>query len=167
MQVQDSQTGSGLIRLIAIMNSMNKVSFSFLLFLLFIANSAFAQYQLIEMDGDRSALYFNSKLDNIQGVIYTSMFENFASPRKINASDIPIKDKGDLYSSEAIVMRLRCKDKSISMVDGQKFLNQNMQGGMVSYEEPLSEKEVKWVKLENKYFDQEPYQSMLAKCNFK
>jgi hypothetical protein len=53
------------------------------------------------------------------------------------------------------------------MVDGQKFLNQNMQGGMVSYEEPLSEKEVKWVKLENKYFDQEPYQSMLAKCNFK
>jgi hypothetical protein len=146
---------------------MNKVSFSFLLFLLFIANRAFAQYQLIEMDGDRSALYFNSKLDNVQGVIYTSMFENFASPRKINASDIPIKDKGDLYSSEAIVMRLRCKDKSISMVDGQKFLNQNMQGGMVSYEEPLSEKEVKWVKLESKYFDQEPYQSMINKCNFR
>jgi hypothetical protein len=146
---------------------MNKLSFSSILFLLFIANRAFAQYQLIEMDGDSSALYFNSKLDNVQGVIYTSMFENFASPRRIKASDIPIKDKGDLYSSEAIVMRLRCKDKSISMVDGQKFLNQNMQGGMVSYEEPLPEKEIKWVKIEYKYFDQEPYQSMLSKCNFK
>jgi hypothetical protein len=165
--MQDSQTGAGLIRLIAIMNSMNKLSFSFVFFLLFIANRAFAQYQLIDMDGDRSALYFNSNLDNVQGVIYTSMFENFASPRRISASDIPIIDKGDFYSSEAIVMRLRCEDKSISMVDGQKFLNQNMQGGMVSYEEPLSEKEVKWVKLEHKYFDQEPYQSMLAKCNFR
>jgi len=146
---------------------MNKLSFSSILFLLFIANRAFAQYQLIEMDGDSSALYFNSKLDNVQGVIYTSMFENFASPRRIKASDIPIKDKGDLYSSEAIVMRLRCEDKSMSMVDGQKFLNQNMQGGMVSYVEPLPEKEIKWVKIEYKYFDQEPYQSMLSKCNFK
>jgi len=149
------------------MTSMNKLSFSSILFLLFIANRAFAQYQLIEMDGDSSALYFNSKLDNVQGVIYTSMFENFASLRRIKASDIPIKDKGDLYSSEAIVMRLRCEDKSMSMVDGQKFLNQNMQGGMVSYEEPLPEKEIKWVKIEYKYFDQEPYQSMLSKCNFK
>jgi len=42
-----------------------------------------------------------------------------------------------------------------------------MQGGMVSYEEPLPEKEIKWVKIEYKYFDQEPYQSMLSKCNFK
>ena len=149
------------------MTSMNKLSFSSILFLLFIANRAFAQYQLIEMDGDSSALYFNSKLDNVQGVIYTSMFENFASPRRIKASDIPIKNKGDLYSSEAIVMRLRCEDKSMSMVDGQKFLNQNMQGGMVSYEEPLPEKEVKWAKIEYKYFDQEPYQSMLSKCNLE
>jgi hypothetical protein len=126
--------------------------------------TSFAQYQLVEKDGDRSALYFNTKLDNVQGVIHTSMFENFASPRKIKASDIPIKDKGDLFSSEAIVMRLRCIDKSISMVDGQKFLNQNMQGGMVSYEKPLSEEEVKWVSLETKYHSQEPYKSMLKVC---
>jgi len=62
-------------------------------------------------------------------------------------------------------MRLRCADKTISLVDGQKFLNQNMQGGIVSYEKPLSEKEVKWVPLEKKYFEQEPYRSLLFKCN--
>jgi hypothetical protein len=129
------------------------------------SNAAFAQYQLIEKDGDRSALYFNTKLDNVQGVIHTSLFENYASPQKIGASDIPIKDRGELYSSEAIVMRLRCADKTISLVDGQKFLNQNMQGGIVSYENPLSEKEVKWVPLEKKYFEQEPYRSLLSKCN--
>jgi hypothetical protein len=128
------------------------------------STATLAQYQLVEKDGDRSALYFNTKLDNVQGVIYTSLLENYASPRKIKTSDIPIKDKGDLYSSEAITMRLRCVDKSISMVDGQKFLNQNMQGGMVSYKKPLSEKEVKWVSLETKYFDQEPYRSMLVIC---
>ena len=144
---------------------MNR-SLLFLLASLTIAcNTAFAQYQLLKKDGEKSALYFNAKLDNIQGVIHTSMFENFASPQKIKASDIPIKDKGDLYSSESIALRLRCKDKSISMVDGQKFLNQNMQGGMVSYEKPLSEKEVKWVTLDKKYLDQEPYESMLKKCN--
>jgi hypothetical protein len=144
---------------------MNRSLFFLLASLTITCNTAFAQYQLVEKDGDRSALYFNTKLDNVQGVIYTSLFENYASPQKIGVSDIPIKDKGELYSSEAIVMRLRCKDKSISMVDGQKFLNQNMQGGMVSYEKPLSEKEVKWVTLENKYLNQEPYQSMLKKCN--
>jgi hypothetical protein len=129
------------------------------------STATFAQYQLVEKDGDRSALYFNTKLDNVQGVIYTSLLENYASPRKIKTSDAPIKDKGDLYSSETVVMRLRCLDKSISMVDGQKFLNQNMQGGMVAYENPLSEKEVKWVSLEKKYFEQEPYRLMLSKCN--
>ena len=128
------------------------------------STTTFAQYQLVEKDGDKSALYFNTKLDNVQGVIYTSLLENYASPQKIGVSDIPIKDKGELYSSEVVVMRLRCKDKSISMVDGQKFLSQNMQGGMVSYENPLSEKEVKWVTLEIKYFDQEPYKSMLKAC---
>jgi len=40
-----------------------------------------------------------------------------------------------------------------------------VQGGMVAYEVPLSEKEVKWVKLKIKYFDQEPFRSMLSKCN--
>jgi len=144
---------------------MNRSLFFLLVSLTIACNTAFAQYQLVEKDGDRSALYFNTKLDNVQGVIYTSLFENYASPQKIGVSDIPIKDKGELYSSEAVVMRLRCKDKSISMVDGQKFLNQNMQGGMVSYEKPLSEKEVKWVPLEKKYLNQEPYQSMLKKCN--
>jgi hypothetical protein len=144
---------------------MNRSLFFLLVSLTIACNTAFAQYQLVEKDGDRSALYFNTKLDNVQGVIYTSMLENYASPQKIGASDIPIKDKGELFSSEAIVMRLRCTDKSISMVDGQKFLNQNMKGGMVSYEKPLSEKEVKWVTLETKYFDQEPYRSMLYKCN--
>jgi len=129
------------------------------------SNATFAQYQLVEKDGNRSALYFNTKLDNVQGVIYTSLFENYGSPQKIGASDIPIKDRGELYSSEAIVMRLRCTDKTISLVDGQKFLNQNMQGGIVSYENPLSEKEVKWVPLEKKYFEQEPYRSLLSKCN--
>ena len=144
---------------------MNRSFFFLLASLTITCNTAFAQYQLVKKDGDKSALYFNAKLDNIQGVIHTSMFENFASPQKIKASDIPIKDKGDLYSSESIALRLRCKDKSISMVDGQKFLNQNMQGGMVSYEKPLSEKEVKWLPLEKKYLDQEPYESMLKKCN--
>ena len=144
---------------------MNRSLFFLLTSLTITCNTAFAQYQLVEKDGDRSALYFNTKLDNVQGVIYTSLFENYSSPQKIGASDIPIKDKGELYSSEAIVMRLRCADKTISLVDGQKFLNQNMQGGMVSYEKPLSEKEVKWVTLENKYLNQEPYQSMLKKCN--
>jgi hypothetical protein len=144
---------------------MNR-SLLFLLALLTITcNTAFAQYQLVKKDGDRSTLYFNAKLDNVQGVIHTSLFENYASPQKIGDSDIPIKDKGDLYSSEVIVMRLRCADKTISLVDGQKFLNQNMQGGMVSYEKPLSEKEVKWVMLEKKYFIIEPYFSMLSKCN--
>ena len=128
------------------------------------SSNAFAQYQLVEKDGDRSALYFNTKLDNVQGVIYTSLLENYASPQKIGPSDLPIKDKSDLYSSESVVMRLRCTDKSVSMVDSQKFLNQNMQGGIVSYEKPLSEKEVKWVSLEKKYFDQEPYKSMLKVC---
>jgi hypothetical protein len=128
------------------------------------STTTLAQYQLVEKDGDRSVLYFNTKLDNIQGVIHTSLFENYASPQKVKASDIPIKDKGELYSSEAIVMRLRCEDKSISLVDGQKFLNQNMQGGMVSYEKPLSEKEVKWVSLEKKYFDQEPYKTLIKAC---
>jgi len=144
---------------------MNRSLFFLLVSLTIACNTAFAQYQLVEKDGDRSALYFNTKLDNVQGVIYTSLFENYASPQKIGASDIPIKDKGELYSSEAIVMRLRCADKTISLVDGQKFLNQNMQGGMVSYEKPLSEKEVKWVMLEKKYFITEPYLSMLSKCN--
>jgi hypothetical protein len=144
---------------------MKKLIYFFVLIGALGSNATFAQYQLVEKDGDRSALYFNTKLDNVQGVIHTSLFENYASPQKIGASDIPIKDKGELYSSEAIVMRLRCTDKSISMVDGQKFLNQNMQGGIVSYEKPLSEKEVKWVTLEIKYFDQEPYRSMLSKCN--
>jgi len=77
------------------------------------STTTLAQYQLVEKDGDRSVLYFNTKLDNIQGVIHTSLFENYASPQKVKASDIPIKDKGELYSSEAIVMRLRCEDKSI------------------------------------------------------
>jgi len=144
---------------------MKKLIYFFVLIGALGSNATFAQYQLVEKDGDRSALYFNTKLDNVQGVIYTSLFENYASPQKIGASDIPIKDKGNLYSSEAIVMRLRCTDKSISMVDGQKFLNQNMQGGMVSYEKPLSEKEVKWAPLEKKYFEQEPYRSLLSKCN--
>jgi len=144
---------------------MNRSLFFLLVSLTIACNTAFAQYQLVEKDGDRSALYFNTKLDNVQGVIYTSLFKNYASPQKIGASDIPIKDKGELYSSEAIVMRLRCADKTISLVDGQKFLNQNMQGGMVSYEKPLSEKEVKWVMLEKKYFITEPYLSMLSKCN--
>jgi len=35
---------------------------------------------------------------------------------------------------------------------------------MVSYEKPLSEKEVKWVTLETKYYGQEPYKSMLKVC---
>jgi hypothetical protein len=143
---------------------MNRSLFFLLASLTIACNTAYAQYQLLEKDGDESALYFNTKLDNVHGVIYTSLFENFASPRKINTADIPLKDKGDLYSSETIVLRLRCKDKFISMVDGQKFLNQNMQGGMVSYEKPLSEKEVKWVAIETKYFDQEPYKSMLKVC---
>jgi len=39
-----------------------------------------------------------------------------------------------------------------------------MQGGMVSYEKPLSEKEVKWVSLEKKYFDQEPYKTLIKAC---
>lgn len=143
---------------------MKKLIYFCVLFGAISSNATFAQYQLVKKDGDRSALYFNTKLDNVQGVIYTSLFENYASPQKIGASDIPIKDKGNLYSSEAITMRLRCVDKSISMVDGQKFLSQNMQGGMVSYEKPLSEKEVKWVTLETKYFDQEPYRSMLVIC---
>jgi hypothetical protein len=143
---------------------MNRSLFFLLASMTITCNTAFAQYQLVEKDGDRSALYFNTKLDNVQGVIYTSLFENYASPQKIEVSDIPIKDKGELYSSEAQVLRLRCKDKSISMVDGQKFLNQNMQGGMVSYEKPLSEKEVKWAPLEIKYFEQEPYKSMLKAC---
>lgn len=144
---------------------MKKLIYFFVLFGAICSNATFAQYQLVEKDGDRSALYFNTKLDNVQGVIYTSLLENYASPQKIGASDIPIKDKGNLFSSEAIVMRLRCADKTISLVDGQKFLNQNMQGGMVSYENPLSEKEVKWVPLEKKYFEQEPYRSLLSKCN--
>jgi hypothetical protein len=144
---------------------MYKLSFCFLLLISFAVNRAFAQYQLIEEDGDSSALYFNTRLDNVQGVIYTTMFENYASPRRIKTSDMPIKNKGELYSSETIIMRLRCEDKSISMVDGQKFLNQNMQGGMVAYEVPSSEKEVKWVRPEKKYFDQEPYRSMITKCN--
>ena len=143
---------------------MNRSLFFLLVSLTIACNTAFAQYQLLKKDGDKSALYFNTKLDNVQGVIHTSLFENFASPKKIAASDIPIKDKGELYSSEAIVMRLRCEDKSISLVDGQKFLNQNMQGGMVSYEKPLSEKEVKWVSLEKKYFDQEPYKTLIKAC---
>jgi hypothetical protein len=143
---------------------MKKLIYFCVLFGAISPTTSFAQYQLVEKDGDRSALYFNTKLDNIQGVIHTSLFENYASPQKIKASDIPIKDKGELYSSEAIVMRLRCVDKSISLVDGQKFLNQNMQGGMVSYEKPSSEKEVKWVTLETKYYDQEPYKSMLKVC---
>jgi hypothetical protein len=143
---------------------MKKIIYFCVLFGAITSTTTFAQYQLVEKDGDRSALYFNTKLDNIQGVIHTSLFENYASPQKIKASDIPIKDKGELYSSEAIVMRLRCVDKSISLVDGQKFLNQNMQGGMVSYEKPLSEKEVKWVTLETKYYDQEPYKSMFKVC---
>ena len=144
---------------------MNRSLFFLLASLTIACNTAFAQYQLVKKDGDRSALYFNTKLDIVQGVIYTSLLENYASPQKIGVSDIPIKDKGELYSSEAIVMRLRCADKTISLVDGQKFLNQNMQGGMVSYEKPLSEKEVKWVMLEKKYFIIEPYFSMLSKCN--
>jgi len=143
---------------------MKKIIYFCVLFGAISSTTSFAQYQLVEKDGDRSALYFNTKLDNVQGVIYTSLLENYASPQKIKASDIPIKDKGDLYSSEAVVMRLRCTDKSISMVDGQKFLNQNMKGGMVSYEKPLSEKEVKWVTLETKYYDQEPYKSMFKVC---
>lgn len=143
---------------------MNRSLFFLLVSLTIACNTAFAQYQLVEKDGDRSALYFNTKLDNVQGVIYTSLLENYASPQKIKASDIPIKDKGDLYSSEALVLRLRCKDKSISKVDGQKYLNQNMRGGMVSYENPLSEKEVKWVPLEKKYFEQEPYRALLKAC---
>ena len=143
---------------------MNRSLFFLLASLAIACNTAFAQYQLLKKDGEKSALYFNTKLDNVQGVIYTSLLENYASPQKIKASDTPIKDKGDLYSSEAVVMRLRCIDKSISMVDGQKFLNQNMQGGIVSYEKPLSEKEVKWVTLETKYFEQEPYKAMLKAC---
>lgn len=143
---------------------MKKIIYFCVLFGAISSTTSFAQYQLVEKDGDRSALYFNTKLDNVQGVIYTSMLENYASPQKIGASDIPIKDKGELFSSEAIVMRLRCTDKSISMVDGQKFLNQNMKGGMVSYEKPLSEKEVKWLPLEKKYYGQEPYKSMLKVC---
>ena len=146
---------------------MKKLIYFCMLFGAISSNAAFAQYQLVEKDGDRSALYFNIKLDNVQGVIYTSLLKNYASPQKIKASDIPIKDKGDLYSSEAVVMRLRCIDKSISMVDGQKYLNQNMKGGMVSYEKPLSEKEVKWVPLEKKYFDQEPYKAMLNACKYQ
>lgn len=143
---------------------MKKIIYFCVLFGAISSTTSFAQYQLVEKDGDRSALYFNTKLDNVQGVIYTSMLENYASPQKIGASDIPIKDKGELFSSEAIVMRLRCTDKSISMVDGQKFVNQNMKGGMVSYEKPLSEKEVKWLPLEKKYYGQEPYKSMLKVC---
>jgi hypothetical protein len=144
---------------------MHKLSFYFFLLISFITSMAFAQYQLIEKDGDSSALYFNTKLDNVQGVIYSSLFENYASPRKLKSSDIAIKDMGDFYSSETIIMRLRCKDRFVSIVDGQKFLSQNMQGGMVSYEKPLSENEVKWVKLEIKYFEQEPYRLMLSKCD--
>jgi hypothetical protein len=144
---------------------MKKIIYFCVLFGAISSTTSFAQYQLVEKDGDRSALYFNTKLDNVQGVIYTSLLENYASPQKIKASDIPIKDKGNLFSSEAVVMRLRCADKTISLVDGQKFLNQNMQGGMVSYENPSSEKEVKWAPLEKKYFEQEPYRSLLSKCN--
>lgn len=61
-------------------------------------------------------------------------------------------------------MRLRCTDKSISMVDGQKFLNQNMQGGMVSYEKPLSEKRGQVGISRKKYFDQEPYKTLIKAC---
>jgi hypothetical protein len=143
---------------------MKKLIYFYVLFGVISANVALAQYQLAEKDGDRSALYFNTKLSNAQGVIYTTLFENFSSPRKIKTFDIPIKDKGDLYSSESQTLRLRCEDKAISMVDGRKFLDQNMQGGMVSYEKPLSEKEVKWAKLEEKYSSQEPYRSMLILC---
>ena len=144
---------------------MNRSLFFLLASLEITCNTAFAQYQLIEKDGDKSALYFNIKLDNVQGVIYTSMFKNFASPQKIKATDTPLKDKGELYSSEVTTLRLRCKDKMASLVDGQKFLKQNMQGGMVAYEMPLSENEVKWTTLDKNNLDAEPYLSMLSKCN--
>jgi hypothetical protein len=69
---------------------MNRSLFFLLASLEITCNTAFAQYQLIEKDGDKSALYFNIKLDNVQGVIYTLMFKNFASPQKINSSAISI-----------------------------------------------------------------------------
>ena len=144
---------------------MKPLTYFVLLVMTISPSATFAQYQLVGKDGDRSALYFNTKLDNVQGVIYTSLFENFASPQKIRAPDITLKGKGELYSSLAVLLRLRCEDKSISTVDGQKFLNQNMQGGMVAYEKPLSEREVTWAPLETKYFEQEPYRSMIKKCN--
>jgi hypothetical protein len=144
---------------------MNRSLFFLLTSLEITCNTAFAQYQLVEKDGDKSALYFNIKLDNVQGVIYTSIFENFASPQKIKETDTPLKDKGDLYSSKVTTLRLRCKDKMVSLVDGQKFIKQNMQGGMVAYEMPLSEKEVKWITLDKKNIEAEPYRSMLTKCN--
>ena len=144
---------------------MKPLTYFVLLVMTISPSATFAQYQLVGKDGDRSALYFNTKLDNVQGVIYTSLFENFASPQKIRAPDITLKGKGELYSSAAVLLRLRCEDKSISTGDGQKFLNQNMQGGMVAYEKPLSEREVTWAPLETKYFEQEPYRSMIKKCN--
>jgi hypothetical protein len=134
-------------------------------FLNLISLSAYAQYQLIEKDGDKSALYFNTKLDNVDGVIYTSMFENFASPRKIKSTDIPYGIQGEFFSSEAVTFRIRCSDKTVSMVDGQKFLKQNMQGGIVSYDKVLAENEVKWTPLDKKSFNHEPYKSMLNECS--
>ena len=101
---------------------MKPLTYFVLLVMTISPSATFAQYQLVGKDGDRSALYFNTKLDNVQGVIYTSLFENFASPQKIRAPDITLKGKGELYSSSAVLLRLRCEDKSISTVDGQKFL---------------------------------------------
>ena len=45
-------------------------------------------------------------------------------------------------------MRLRCIDNPTSMIDGQKLLNQDMQGGKVAYEKFVSKQRVKWVLLE-------------------
>jgi hypothetical protein len=144
---------------------MKKLVYLAFVFLAFSPIPSFAQYQLLEKDGDRSALYFNTKLDNVDGVIFTSMFENFASPRKIKPTDTLYGNNGDLFSSERITLRLCCNDNAISIVDGQKFLEQNMQGGMVAYEKVLAENEVKWVPLDEKLFNQEPYKLMLRKCS--
>jgi hypothetical protein len=76
------------------------------------------------------------------------MSGNFASPQKIKASVISIKDKDDLYFSEATTMRLRCIDNPTYMIDGQKFLNQDMQGGKVACEKFVSKQKLKWVLLE-------------------
>ena len=144
---------------------MNKFSYLIFAVATFTCTPTFAQYQLIEKNEDGSAMYFNVNLNNVDGVIYTSIYENFAKPRKLKSNEIMSNTTGDIYLSEGATLRLKCKDKTISKVDTSKFPNQNMQGVMVAFEKPLYEEDIKWKSLDKKYSDREPYKSMLSKCN--